>query len=162
MENMKDHNPKAKVVSINSSTKKGIKKTPIQDGKLIENWGLEGDVHAQEGNRQISLLALESIQKQKACPKINTDAVAELQLQPGDFAENITTSGIELKLLSIGQKIKVGEEALIEVSKIGKECHRYCAIYYTVGDCIMPREGVFAKVIKGGIIKAGDSMELMP
>lgn len=148
-----------RIVSINTSKKKGIGKTPVAEGKLVENWGLEGDIHAQEGPRQISLLALESIQKQKACPQINVQAANNLK--PGDFAENITTAGIEASALFLGQKIKIGSQALIEITKIGKECHRYCSIYYKVGDCIMPREGVFAKVLKSGIIHTGDCLELV-
>lgn len=150
---------KGRIVSINTSTKKGIGKTPVSAGKLVENWGLAGDVHAQEGTRQISLLALESIQKQKACPKINVPAANNLK--PGDFAENITTAGIEASALAVGQKIKIGSQALIEITKIGKECHRYCSIYYKIGDCIMPREGIFAKVLSGGEIKVGDYLEVV-
>lgn len=150
---------KGRIVSINTSTKKGVRKTPVAEGKLIEDCGLAGDVHAQDGPRQISLLAVESIQKQKACPKIKVKAAEALK--PGDFAENITTAGLEMSALKVGQKIKAGDQAVIEITKIGKECHRYCSIYYKVGDCIMPREGVFARVLKGGIIKTGDLIELL-
>ncbi len=125
-------------------------KSQVTSINLIENLGVEGDFHAKGGERQVSLLAEESIQKMRE---------KGLTLIPGAFGENIVTEGIELISLSIGQKIKIGETEL-EISKIGKECPKRCEIFYKTGDCIMPREGVFAKVIKGGIIKAGDEIIL--
>ncbi len=149
---------KAKVFSINSSKSKGIPKTPIDSATLIEGVGLENDAHAAGGIRQISLLAIESIRKQCECSKVKKSGT---ELTPGDFAENITTEGITLVDLKIGTRLRIGEEVIIEISKIGKECHKYCAIYYKTGDCIMPREGIFAKVIKTGIVKAQDRIEVL-
>ncbi len=133
-------------------------KAPVLSAKLIEDFGVEGDVHAGDKIKQVSLLAFESIKKQKACAKIKK--ISE-DLKPGDFAENITTEGIQLCNFKIGQKITVGPDTLLAITKIGKDCHRYCAIYYKIGDCIMPKEGVFAKVIKGGVIKKGDRIEVV-
>ncbi len=147
---------KGKIHSLNISAKKSIPKTPVDEAKAIENFGLENDVHAEPGIRQVSLLALESINHQKECAKIKKK---DIDLKPGDFAENITTAGIDLKKLKIGDKLKGGNEVVLEISKIGKECHIGCAIYQKLGDCIMPREGIFAKIIKGGTIKKGDVLE---
>ena len=136
-----------KVVAINTSEKKGMRKKPIKEAVIKIDYGIEGDAHASsEWHRQISLLALESIKKMQALG---------LKVKPGDFAENITTEGINLPELPIGTKMKIGEVEL-EVSQIGKECHTRCAIYYQAGDCVMPKEGIFVKVIKGGKIKEGD------
>lgn len=145
-----------RVISINISKEKGKSKKPVDKAILIENFGIQGDSHAAPGERQISLLGIESIRKFKnKCPKIN-----KINIGPGDFAENITTEGIDLKNLKIGTKLKIGE-CIIEISKIGKECHNYCEIYKKVGDCIMPKEGVFAKVIKPGLINVNDKIEVM-
>ncbi|MFH1504179.1 MAG: MOSC domain-containing protein [Candidatus Omnitrophota bacterium] len=164
---------RGKVFSINISKAKGVPKTPIKSVRLIENLGLEADAHAQEGIKQVSLLAVESITKQNSCPKVTllrnkqTGSSSRKRgsiksvLKPGDFAENITTEGIELVSLKVGSKITIGSEVVMQVSKIGKDCHKYCAIYYKTGDCIMPREGIFAQVLKGGIINAGDSIEVV-
>lgn len=141
-----------RIYSINISKSKGTAKVPVKKAKLVENLGMENDAHAQEGVRQVSLLALESIKKQNQCPKIKKTK----PLKPGDFAENITTEGLKLSGLNIGDRLVVGKNIVLEISKIGKECHRYCQVYYKTGDCIMPREGIFAKVIKGGEIKTGD------
>lgn len=149
---------KGKVFSINCSKKKGAVKKPVPSVELIKNFGLKGDAHAEKGIRQVSLLAIEAIRRQKECLKIKK---SQVQLQPGDFAENITTEGIDLSTLKIGDRLKVSSDIILEISKIGKECHKYCAIYYKIGDCIMPREGIFAKVISGGIIKKNDSIELV-
>ncbi len=148
---------KAKVFSINSSKTKGIPKTPINSAMLIEDVGLENDAHAAGGTRQVSLLAIESIRKQSECEKVKK---SDTGLKPGDFAENITTEGITLADLKIGTRLKIGDEIIIEISKIGKECHKYCAIYYKIGDCIMPREGIFAKVLKTGTVKVHDKIEV--
>ncbi|MCP4652725.1 MAG: MOSC domain-containing protein [Candidatus Omnitrophica bacterium] len=147
-----------KVFSINVSKKKGTPKTPVKKARLIENFGIEGDAHGEAGIRQVSLLALESIEKQLACPKVQQKGIS---LKPGDFAENVTTQGLALVDLLIGTKLKIGAEVILEISKIGKECHKYCAIYYKTGDCIMPREGIFAKVIKAGTIAVSDSIEII-
>jgi MOSC domain-containing protein YiiM len=144
---------KGRVFSLNRSNKKGIPKTAVKESKLIENFGIENDAHAGPGIRQVSLLAIESIRKQTMCPKVKEKNIS---LGPGDFAENITTEGLDLAHWRIGDRFRIGSEAIIEISKIGKECHRYCAIYEKIGDCIMPREGIFAKVIKGATIRVND------
>ncbi|MDI6744136.1 MAG: MOSC domain-containing protein [Thermodesulfovibrionales bacterium] len=136
-----------KVVAINISGKKGMRKKPIKEAVIKTDYGIEGDAHASsEWHRQVSLLALESIKKMQALG---------LNVNPGDFAENITTEGINLPELPIGARMTIGEVEA-EVSQIGKECHTRCAIYYQAGDCVMPKEGIFVKVIKGGKIKEGD------
>jgi cyclic pyranopterin phosphate synthase len=140
-----------KVVSVNISDRKGVVKTPIPQGEFIEDYGLKDDAHAGKWHRQVSLLGVESIDKMKRA------GLDELQL--GDFAENITTSGILLYELPIGTKLKVGECEL-EVTQIGKKCHAGCAIKQKVGDCVMPKEGIFVKILKGGVIKAGDDIEI--
>ena len=137
---------KAQVVEVSISKKKGVKKDNIPEGLLIENFGLKDDAHAGNWHRQVSLLATESIEKIKA---------KGLDVGPGDFAENITTIGINLVDLPIGTKMKMGDEALVEVTQIGKECHSRCAIYQQTGDCVMPKEGIFVKVLKGGKVKKG-------
>jgi len=149
---------KGRIFSINSSGTKGVPKEAVEKARLIEHFGLEQDAHSGPGLRQVSLLAIESIKKQAECPKTKKKNIT---LGPGDFAENITTEGLDLARLTIGTRIRVGKEALLEVSKIGKDCHKYCAVYQKVGDCIMPREGIFAGVVKGGEIAAGDEMEIV-
>ncbi len=141
-----------RIVAISISRKKGIPKTNVQSAKLIEDFGIEGDIHAGNWHRQVSFLALESIDKmrEKGLPN----------LRPGAFAENITTEFLELPSLKVGTRIKLGEQAELEVTQIGKECHSKCAIFTKVGDCVMPREGIFAKVIVGGEIKVGDRIEI--
>lgn len=139
----------ARVISINISGRKGIKKKPVHEAILKENYGIEGDAHASfQWHRQISLLAVESIQKMKK---------KGLSLNYGDFAENITTEGIDLSSIQLGTKLKIGE-VIIEITQHGKKCHSKCEIFNVVGDCIMPREGVFARVLKGGKIKIGDEI----
>lgn len=140
-----------KVISINISDKKGVVKEPIGSGLFIENHGLENDAHSGNWHRQVSLLAIESFDKMKA---------KGLELKVGDFAENITTEGIVLYELPIGTRLKIGE-TIQEVTQIGKECHSGCAISKTVGKCVMPKEGIFTKVIEGGIIKEGDTIEII-
>ncbi len=143
---------KGKVLSINISEKKGTPKTKINPGVLIEDFGFEGDAHAGKWHRQVSLLAKESIEKSKGLPSEG--------LCHGVFAENITTEGIELYTIPVGTQLKLGE-CIIEISQIGKECHEGCAIQKLVGKCVMPREGVFAKVIKGGKVFEGDTIEVL-
>ncbi len=135
-----------KAVSI--SKEKGIKKTNVDEVQLKENFGIIGDAHAGS-SRQVSLLACESIQKMKD---------KGLKVGSGDFAENITTEGIDLLSLKVGDKLKAGTEAILEISQIGKVCHTRCNIYYQAGDCVMPKEGIFARVLKGGVIKTGDEI----
>ena len=139
-----------RIVAISISTKKGVKKTNIHVGTLIENYGLENDAHAGDWHRQVSLLAIESISKIRE---------KGLDVNPGDFAENITTKGIKLWELPVGTRLKLGEDALVEVTQIGKECHDRCAIFKQVGDCVMPREGIFVKVLKGGTISPSDDIK---
>lgn len=144
---------KAKIVSINISDKKGVRKKPVDSVVIKENYGIEADAHASEKwHRQISLLALESIEKMQAMG---------LKVGPGDFAENITTQGIDLPVLPIGTKMTIGRNVEVEVSQIGKVCHTRCAIYHQAGDCVMPKEGIFVKVLKGGTIKRGDEIKII-
>ncbi|HYA13225.1 MAG TPA: MOSC domain-containing protein [Syntrophales bacterium] len=140
-----------KILAVNISQKKGEKKENITCGLFIKDLGLKDDAHAEIGIRQVSLLAKESIEK------IRTKG---LDVQYGDFAENLTTEGIDLPALPIGTRLKIGGEVLLEVTQIGKICHDRCNIFYTVGDCVMPREGIFAKVLVGGEIKVNDSIEI--
>lgn len=139
----------AQVEAVCISENKGERKKPVEAVELRENHGIVGDAHAGEWHRQVSLLASESIDKMRA---LGLDVTA------GDFAENITTSGIDLVSLPIGTRLKVGE-TLLEVTQIGKECHTRCAIYYQAGDCVMPKEGIFAKVIVGGTVRPGDGVK---
>jgi len=139
-----------KILAINVSGKKGVMKAEVPEAVLLENHGIEGDAHAGPGIRQVSLLANESIDKIR-------DRI-ETGLCFGRFAENITTEGITLSTLSIGTKLKLGNEAVIEITQIGKECHNDCEIKRLAGDCVMPREGVFGAVIKGGMIFKGDEI----
>ncbi|MDI6869081.1 MAG: MOSC domain-containing protein [Coprothermobacterota bacterium] len=139
-----------KVVAVNISERTGVRKTNIGKAKALKNFGLEGDAHAGNWHRQVSLLAQESIDKMRSFG---------LTLSPGDFAENITTFGIDLLSLDIGAKIKVGN-ALLEVTQKGKSCHVGCEIRKLVGDCIMPREGIFARVLEEGEIEVGDEIEV--
>ena len=138
---------RGKVLAVNISQNKGEKKSNIGCGKFVENLGLENDAHAEAGIRQVSLLSKESIDKIRE---------KGLDVNHGDFAENLTIEGIDLTKLPIGTKLKVGSEVLLEVSQIGKVCHNRCNIFYTVGDCVMPKEGIFAKVLVGGTIKVDD------
>lgn len=142
----------ARVLSINISEKKGVVKKPVATCRLIADFGLENDAHAEPGIRQVSLLANESVDKMRA------KGVEGLGY--GVFAENLTTEGLELHTLPIGTRFQIGD-ALLEVSKIGKECHHGCAIKQQVGSCIMPTEGIFAKVITGGEIHSGDAIVLL-
>jgi MOSC domain-containing protein YiiM len=142
---------KGTIVSINISDKKGVRKTPIESANLIANFGMEGDAHATEGwHRQVSLLALESIVKMQ---EKGADVVA------GNFAENLTTEGIDLLAMPLGTKIRIGDAIEGEISQIGKTCHKKCAIYYQAGDCVMPKEGIFINVLSGGTVKVGDTIE---
>lgn len=142
----------AKVLAVSVSKRKGTKKKNVPEGVLIENHGFKDDAHAGDWHRQVSLLAMESIEKARS---------QGIDVGPGDFAENITTTGVDLVNLPIGTKLKVGGEILMEVTQIGKECHTKCAIYHQVGDCVMPKEGIFTKVLRGGKIKAGDTIEIV-
>lgn len=142
----------ATVEAVCISENKGERKKPVEAVELRENHGIVGDAHAGEWHRQVSLLATESIDKMR---KLGLDVDA------GDFAENITTKGIELVSLPIGTRLQVGP-ALLEVTQIGKECHTRCAIFYQAGDCVMPKEGIFAKVINGGVVRPTDRIAVVP
>ncbi|MDP1853800.1 MAG: MOSC domain-containing protein [Candidatus Omnitrophota bacterium] len=152
MANLNENN-KGQVFSINISAKKGVSKTGVKTANLIENFGIESDVHSGNTHRQISLLSWESIEKQNTCHKHKKKNPA---FKPGDFAENITTCGINLANLKVGDKLTINNSVILEISQIGKECHDYCEIFKKVGSCIMPKEGIFAKVIKGGQISVND------
>jgi MOSC domain-containing protein YiiM len=142
----------AKVISINISDKKGMRKKPINEVVLKTDFGIEGDAHASsDWHRQVSLLAVESIKKMQD---------KGLNVKPGDFAENITTEGIDLLSFPIGTKLLIGENVVGEVSQIGKECHTKCAIYYQAGDCVMPKEGIFIKIVSGGTVRTGDEITI--
>lgn len=142
----------ARIVSINISDKKGTRKKAVDYAVIKENFGIESDAHASDKwHRQLSLLAIESIRKMQSMG---------LDVGPGDFAENITTEGIDLISLPVGTKMVVGRDIEVEVSQIGKVCHSRCAIYHQAGDCVMPKEGIFVKVLKGGTIRIGDSIQV--
>lgn len=139
----------AKVKAVCISEKKGEQKHPVDEALLKVDHGIEGDAHAGNWHRQVSLLAAESVEK--------VQKVLDFQLKSGDFAENILTEGIELFTLPIGTRLRIGQ-AEGEVTQIGKECHQGCAIRELAGDCVMPREGIFIKVLKEGRVKAGDEI----
>jgi len=143
---------KGTIKAISISRDKGTQKTNVPEAQLQADFGIVGDAHAGMRNRQVSLLAGESIDKMTA---MGADVA------PGNFAENITTEGIELRSLPVGTRLKVGTDAELEITQIGKECHSRCEIFEQVGDCIMPREGVFAKVKNGGSVKVGDIIEVL-
>lgn len=156
--NENQNKKKGKVYSINCSSEKGTVKTAVKKSKLLEDFGLKDDAHAGPGLRQVSLLAIESIRRQAACPKVKAKGVA---LAAGDFAENITTQDVDLAQLKIGDRLVIDGNVILEISKIGKECHKFCAIYKKIGQCIMPKEGIFAKVLSDGEIAVGDSIEVI-
>lgn len=141
-----------KVIAICISKKKGTSKEMIDKANFIEEYGMEGDAHAGKWHRQISLLALE---------KINDFKNKGANVDYGAFGENLVIEGINLNKLPIGQKIKIGDNTLLQVTQIGKECHDKCAIFYQVGECIMPKNGIFARVLKGGEVKVGDEVTLI-
>jgi len=142
----------AKIIAVCRSEKKGTRKEAMAEGVIGEDYGLIGDAHADCcTHRQVSLLAVESINKMR---NLGFD------VGPGDFAENLTTEGIDLISLPVGTEVSVGKEVTLGISQIGKECHTRCAVYYQIGECIFPKEGVFAKVIRGGPVRAGDQMRI--
>lgn len=142
----------AHVVAVSTSATKGVKKTNLLQAKVLVNFGLEGDAHAGDWHRQVSLLAMESIAKMRR---------PGFDLKPGDFAENITTRGIDIPNLPIGATLRLGNEVVLEVTQIGKACHHGCAIKQAVGDCVMPREGIFARVLTGGVVQPNDIIEVL-
>lgn len=141
-----------RVVSVNLSERKTVRKTPGERGTLVFDRGFEGDAHAGDWHRQVSLLARESI---------DTMVAKGLDVGAGDFAENITTEGIDLVALPVGTVLRIGDSAVLEVSQIGKVCHTKCAIYYQAGDCVMPREGIFAVVREAGDVAVGDEVRVI-
>ena len=150
---MTDHNDDPmKIVSIAISKKKGTRKVQVDEAYLTEGHGVEGDAHAGPWHRQVSFLASESIENARK---------NGLDVTFGDFAENIATLGIDWQKMPIGTRLRLGDSALVEITQIGKECHNRCAIYYQAGDCIMPKEGIFARVLKGGKIRCGDTVQIM-
>ena len=149
---MEEAEKTGKVTAISISKRKGEKKSNVQSATLKYDFGIEGDAHSGNWHRQISLLAVESVNKMRD---------KGLDVNPGDFAENITTEGLDLLKFSIGTKLKLGSDTIIEITQIGKECHSRCNIYYQAGDCVMPKEGVFAKVLKGGVVKSSDSIKVL-
>ncbi len=142
-------NKTGEIVSIAVSKKKGTRKKIVNKVMVIENHGIENDAHAGEWHRQISFLSSESIELAKN---------EGLDVTYGDFAENFATRGIEWKIIPVGTQVKLGKSVELEITQIGKECHNKCAIYYQAGDCIMPKEGIFARVLKGGEVCEGDSI----
>jgi MOSC domain-containing protein YiiM len=139
----------ARIVAVSVNENKGMRKTNVDQVQLEVEHGIIGDAHAGDWHRQVSLLAQESIKKMQ---KMGLDVKA------GDFAENLTTEGIELVTLPVGTQVKVGENVLLEVTQIGKVCHERCAIYYQAGYCVMPKEGIFVRVLMGGRIVPGDEI----
>jgi MOSC domain-containing protein YiiM len=142
-----------RIVSIAVSSKKGTRKTQVDSADIRINHGVVGDAHAGPWERQVSFLAVESIEECKT---------RGLNVTFGDFAENIATEGIDWKNVPLGSRFRLGDSVVVEITKIGKECVKKCAIYYQAGDCIMPREGVFARVLEGGMIRCGDPITPSP
>jgi len=142
-----------KIVSIAISKKKGTRKTVVDQAVVVENHGLQDDGHAGDWHRQVSFLSSESIAAARD---------RGLDVTFGDFAENIATEGIDWLTVPLGTRLQLGAEVQVEVTQIGKECHNKCAIYYKAGDCIMPKEGIFAKVLHGGTIRINDPIAIIP
>lgn len=143
---------KGKILAVCQSKEKGTVKKEIGSGTLIKNYGLENDAHAAKWHRQISLLGIESINKMKG---------NGFEIKFGDFAENLTTKGIILPKLPLGTRLTIGGSVLLEVTQIGKKCHHDCEIRKKIGDCVMPREGIFARVLKGGKVSTGDCIKVL-
>ena len=141
-----------KIASIAISKSKGTRKIPVEEAMLIEGHGLDGDAHAAPWHRQVSFLDAEGIERARK---------QGLDVTFGDFAENIATTGIEWKNVPIGTRLRLGEFAVVEITQVGKECHNKCAIYYKAGDCIMPREGIFARVLRSGKVRCGDKVQIL-
>lgn len=141
-----------KIMAVCISEKRGTQKKNIDKVRLIENFGLEGDAHGGNWHRQVSLLSYE---------KVRAFEEKGISVEDGAFGENLLVEGFNFKTLPVGTRFRCGE-ALLEMTQIGKECHSHCEIYQAVGDCIMPREGVFARVLHGGEIQIGDELEIVP
>lgn len=147
------------VVSVNTSLKKGQIKRPVPSAVLTAGRGIEGDAHRDFGHRQVSLLAIEDIEAQRERLGAATAAAAAVELGPGAFAENLTTRGLDLAALRVGDELVVAGTVRLRVSQIGKDCHAKCAVYHLVGDCIMPARGIFCEVLNGGPVRPGDAIE---
>jgi MOSC domain-containing protein YiiM len=147
-----DSLPRGRIVAVSVSDRKGVVKHNVPEALLMVDHGLAGDAHAEGGHRQVSLLSLNSINKMVA---------AGAAVKPGDFAENLTVDGLSVMTLPVGARLKVGPHVLLEITQIGKACHQGCAIRQQVGDCVMPREGVFARVLQDGVVKVGDQIEVV-
>jgi MOSC domain-containing protein YiiM len=143
------------IVSVNTSRKKGQVKTPAASVELIAGKGIAGDAHMGFAHRQVSLLMIEDIEEQRS----RLEAGAAVPLGPGAFAENLTTQGIDLGALAVGDELVVADGIRMRVSQIGKECHTKCAVFHLAGDCIMPVRGIFCEVLAGGMVRAGDPIE---
>jgi MOSC domain-containing protein YiiM len=143
------------IVSVNTSRKKGQVKTPVPSAELVAGKGIAGDAHLGFAHRQVSLLMIEDIEEQRS----RLAAGSSIPLGPGAFAENLTTRGIDLGALRIGDEVAVGDAIRMRVSQIGKECHTKCAVFHVTGDCIMPVRGIFCEVLAGGTVRAGDAIE---
>ena len=141
-----------KILAICIREKKGVQKSPVDSAVLLEDWGIEGDAHGGKWHRQVSLLSFEKIEDFRA---------KGADVDFGAFGENLVVEGFDLRKIPVGSRFQIGD-VLLELTQIGKECHSHCAIFHAVGDCIMPREGVFTKVLKGGSIKVGDEIQLLP
>ena len=141
-----------KIMAVCISEKRGTQKKNIEKVRLIENFGLEGDAHGGNWHRQVSLLSYE---------KVRAFEEKGISVEDGAFGENLLVEGFDFKTLPVGTRFRCGE-VLLEMTQIGKECHSHCEIYQAVGDCIMPREGVFARVRHGGMIQIGDELEIVP
>ena len=155
-----------KIISVNISKRKRVGKKPVLESEFVAGMGLQGDAHAGPGDRQVSLLMMESIQKQidlldqnRGNGNISEKSKKRIGLKPGVYAENLTTGGLNLLALKPGDELKVGQKVKLRVTRIGKECHTNCAVYRIVGDCVMPREGIFCEVLEGGAVRAGDNIE---
>ncbi len=142
---------RSEIVAVCTSAEKHVQKEAVEQVVLVVEKGIEGDAHFGFGHRQVSLLADESVEKMRAR--------GLKDLRPGAFGENLVTRGIDLLSFSVGDRLRIGDSVLLEVSQIGKECVDRCAIYYAAGDCIMPREGIFARVIEGGTVRPGDEIK---
>ncbi|MGC8660042.1 MAG: MOSC domain-containing protein [Desulfomonilaceae bacterium] len=140
------------VIAVCFSEKKGTPKTDKGEGILEVGFGLKGDAHGGDWHRQVSLLAIEQIETMKN---------KGFDVKPGSFAENICTEGFDLGSIKVGERLKIGQSVILEVTQIGKECHTRCAIYNKIGECIMPEQGVFATVVEGGVIRSGDPIEVI-
>lgn len=138
------------IIAVCTSRKKGTPKSDVASGILEVGFGLKDDAHGGDWHRQVSLLSIEQIEVMKE---------KGFDVKPGSFAENLTTRDFDLGSVKVGDRLKVGDTAILEVTQIGKECHTRCAIFNKVGECIMPEQGVFARVLSGGTVQSGDSID---